>query len=655
MKYILIVFFIVFNALLFYVVDKNMQQLIQVTLQTHINKLQVHYETFLETQSMNADVIYASVVQSKDVKKSLKALINAKSKEEQTRLRNALYKDLHEAYETMRAGGVLQFHFVSEDNRVLLRMHKPGKFDDDLSFVRQDIASVNTTHKPLKGFSQGRTAHAFRNVYPIFDERENYICAVEISYPSELLQNNLNKISQIPSQFLVNKHIFDTKAWAREDLVLRYTASAVSDEYMLTESNSNFEKLQEMHINLRLKALKSTIARHLEKGDRFAVESRYEGEVVVISFIPVLQKSTGSVAAWIVSYEFDPFLTKAYADSYFVKVAGVFIIFILTLVFYIIWRQKSKLNEVVALYDKNIIFSTTDVHGKITHVSEAFCHISGYSKEELVGKPHSLIRHPDMPQEFFAELWATIKEKKNWSGEIKNLRADGSSYWVDAEIEPILQNGELVGYSSIRQDITDRKELDTIQKDIIFTMGAIGENRSAETGNHVKRVALYSELFARLYGLSDEEVVTLYQASPMHDIGKIAIPDAILNKPASLTPEEMQIMKTHAQKGYEMLNVSSRPLLQSAAIIAYHHHEKWDGSGYPRGLMREEIHVYGRITAIADVFDALASKRCYKEAWSDDEIFTYIKEQSGREFEPKLVELFFDNLESFLEIRERFA
>ncbi|MBN2815873.1 MAG: PAS domain S-box protein [Campylobacterales bacterium] len=336
----------------------------------------------------------------------------------------------------------------------------------------------------------------------------------------------------------------------------------------------------------------------------------------------------------------------------YIRVFGALIIFILTLVVYIIWRQKYVLNDIVALYDKNVIFSITDTHGVITHVSDAFCKISGYTREELVGNPHSLIRHPDMPREFFKELWMTIENKQAWHGEIKNSRQDGSFYWVDADINPIIEKGEIVGYSSIRQDITDSKELDSIQKEIIFTMGEIAENRSAETGNHVKRVALYSKVFAKHYGLSEDEIDTLYQASPMHDIGKIAIPDAILNKPSHLTEVEMEIMKTHAQKGYDILKVSARPLFQAAAIIAYHHHEHWDGGGYPRGLIQKEIDIFGRITAIADVFDALGTKRCYKEAWSDDAVFAYLKEQSGRQFEPKLVDIFFEHLDEFLAIRD---
>jgi len=196
------------------------------------------------------------------------------------------------------------------------------------------------------------------------------------------------------------------------------------------------------------------------------------------------------------------------------------------------------------------------------------------------------------------------------------------------------------------------KELEDTQREVVFTMGAIGERRSKETGNHVKRVALYSELLAKKYGLDPKDVQMLKEASPMHDIGKVAIADAILNKPARFTPEEFEIMKEHAKLGYEMLNHSTRPLLQMAAIVAYEHHEKWDGTGYPRGLKGEEISIYGRITALADVFDALGSNRVYKPAWDDEKIFNLFKEERDKHFDPKLVDIFFENKDEFLAIRD---
>ncbi len=198
------------------------------------------------------------------------------------------------------------------------------------------------------------------------------------------------------------------------------------------------------------------------------------------------------------------------------------------------------------------------------------------------------------------------------------------------------------------------REIEDTQKEVVFTMGAIGESRSKETGNHVKRVAEYSRLLALYYGLDEEEAELIKQASPMHDIGKVAIPDAILNKPGRFNDEEFEYMKKHAELGYEMLKHSNRRLLKAAATVAYEHHEKWDGSGYPRGLKDEEIHIYGRITAIADVFDALGSDRCYKKAWEDEKIFKLFKEERAKHFDPKLVDVFFEHLDEFLAVRDAY-
>ncbi|MFA7083842.1 MAG: HD domain-containing phosphohydrolase [Arcobacteraceae bacterium] len=185
-------------------------------------------------------------------------------------------------------------------------------------------------------------------------------------------------------------------------------------------------------------------------------------------------------------------------------------------------------------------------------------------------------------------------------------------------------------------------------------MGEIVETRSEETGNHVKIVAEYSKLLAIKCGLSTSESELLKHASPMHDIGKVGIPDAILNKPGKLTPEEFEIMKNHTTVGFEILKNSNRPILKASAIVAYEHHEKWNGTGYPRGLKEQDIHIYGRITAIADVFDALGSERIYKKAWKLNDILEHFKEERGKHFDPTLIDLFFEHLDEFLEIREMY-
>nr|WP_319494291.1 HD domain-containing phosphohydrolase [uncultured Desulfobacter sp.] len=192
------------------------------------------------------------------------------------------------------------------------------------------------------------------------------------------------------------------------------------------------------------------------------------------------------------------------------------------------------------------------------------------------------------------------------------------------------------------------------QKEMVYRLGEVVESRSKETGNHVKRMAHYSELLALLVGLDKTEAELIKTASPMHDIGKIAIPDAILTKPGKLNAEEWQIVKTHPKRGYEILKQSSLAVMNISAIIALTHHEKWDGTGYPKGEKGTDIHIYGRITAIADVFDALGSERCYKEAWPLDKIIALFKSERGKHFDPLLTDLFLENLDKFLVIRDKF-
>ena len=323
-------------------------------------------------------------------------------------------------------------------------------------------------------------------------------------------------------------------------------------------------------------------------------------------------------------------------------------------------RNIALLEQYKDAVDRSSIVSKTDVSGRIIYANDKFCEISGYKKEELIGKPHRIVRHPDEPKSAFKQMWRTILAKKPWKGIVKNRKKDGGYYIVEATINPILNHkGEIEEFIAIRNDITQviklHEEIEQTQEDLIFRMGEIGETRSQETGFHVKRVAKYSELLGKLYGLDEKEVKYLATASPMHDIGKVGIPDTILKKRDRLTDEEWQIMKTHTDIGYALFKDSKRDLLKAAAVIAYEHHEKWDGSGYPRALKGEEIHIFGRITALADVFDALGSDRYYKQAWNDEKIIAYIKEERGRHFDPKLVDLFLEHLDEFLRIRDTFC
>lgn len=204
-----------------------------------------------------------------------------------------------------------------------------------------------------------------------------------------------------------------------------------------------------------------------------------------------------------------------------------------------------------------------------------------------------------------------------------------------------------------RQGARLLEEVEENQREMIYVLMEVMESTSDETGKHIKRVAESSRLLAHYTDyLSEEDETVIFHAAPMHDIGKVAIPQEILHKPGKLTPEEFNVMQTHAEKGKNFLKNSKRKLLTAAAVIAYEHHEKWDGTGYPRGLKGNEIHIFGRIVALADVFDALTHKRQYKQAWEINDAVDYIKSLSGIQFDPKLVDIFIEHLPEFINILE---
>lgn len=196
-------------------------------------------------------------------------------------------------------------------------------------------------------------------------------------------------------------------------------------------------------------------------------------------------------------------------------------------------------------------------------------------------------------------------------------------------------------------------EIKDTQKELVYILSEAVEIRSRETGAHVKRVALLSEMLAKACGLSDAEAEMIKMASPLHDVGKIAIPDHILNKPGKHTPDEWDIMRTHAELGAEMLGQSEKRVLQLGAIIAEQHHERWNGAGYPRGLRGEDIHIAGRIVALVDVIDALGSARCYKQPWPMTKIVEHIRSESGQHFDPRLVELILQRMDFVEDLRRR--
>lgn len=208
----------------------------------------------------------------------------------------------------------------------------------------------------------------------------------------------------------------------------------------------------------------------------------------------------------------------------------------------------------------------------------------------------------------------------------------------------------------LEQRVCERtRELYDTRLQIVRRLGRAAEYRDNETGLHIVRMSKISALLGEAVGMGRESCELLLNASPMHDIGKIGIPDHILLKPGGFEPHEWEIMKSHTTIGADILSGDDSDILNMAREIAFTHHEKWDGSGYPRGLQGENIPLEGRIVAVADVFDALTSERPYKRAWPIEDALDFVRSQRAKHFDPQLVDLFMENLPAVLEIRLRFA
>jgi putative two-component system response regulator len=225
----------------------------------------------------------------------------------------------------------------------------------------------------------------------------------------------------------------------------------------------------------------------------------------------------------------------------------------------------------------------------------------------------------------------------------------GAVDYISKPVSPAVVKARVKTHLSL----VDADELRSTRLQVIQRLGRASEYKDNETGMHIMRMSHYSKIIALAYGFSVEDADDLFNAAPMHDIGKIGIPDSIMLKPGKLTHEEFVVMKNHPIIGAEILGDSDSELIALAKLVSLTHHEKWDGTGYPNQLKGEDIPIEGRIVALADVFDALTSVRPYKDAWTVEAAMELINKEKGKHFDPHLVEIFEPLLEQILEIKER--
>ncbi len=749
--------------------------------------LNLQFEDKISSYKTITEILSRKITQDRKILNIVNAALEDKNSVESysNQLFTALFGDL----QSLKSVGVDYVNFHLADGRSFL---KTTKHSNELHSDCKSVKDVNETHKSVTAYGIDRFFDGVRYLYPLFLD-DKFLGSIELSINMESIISAMHAGLDANYSAIVKKEFLESKV-DKNYLSEHYHISCMGKEYYM-HFNLHNSKIMNKDI---VKNIASELKNNLPKDEPFAlsrVADFLKSDVYI--FIPLIDCKEETMG-YLISSRVERQINEIYIEQCMKLISALFIFYIFNLLYRKNLKSLALLDQYKNVVDQTTLVSKTDLKGKITYVNSAFIKLSGYLEEELIGKPHSIVRHGDMPHEAFKNLWKTIKAGNAWHGKVKNRKKDGSSYTVDATIFPIksdknetveyiairydvtefeelkelltkelsnsnqsleekmnllaqyekaiesaasftrtdtngvitylnetnekvtgYRSDELIGhthsllrdknvpsdfyrelwntikskknwqgvvaniakdgsniyldtlivpitdsnkntieYMSIQYDITDvinmYKEIESTQREVIYKMGEIGESRSKETGSHVKRVAEYSKLLALKYGFDKKEAELLYDASPMHDIGKVAIPDSILKKPGKLNESEWVIMKSHCDIGYSVLKGSNRSILKAAAIVAHSHHEKWDGTGYPKGLKEEEIHIYGRITAIADVFDALGSDRVYKQAWSDEKIFELFKSEKGIHFDPKLIDVFFENIDLFLAIRDKF-
>lgn len=426
--FVVIVFLL--NLLVFgYIFYQNLQNDLQEIKQINFDKVKTSFEKNIE---VHYNDFYQKKVQD-IVTPEIVSLVKSKNKD-------ALYEVLLPIWETLqRDKGLSQILIHSYDGTAILRVHNPSFYGDNISSIRAMVKGIHTTKRLTYGFEEGHAGLSYRVIVPIFD-KEVYVGAVEFGSSPETILNlvtNFNNISGV-------LYFDNLKLNSNEQRQVQYLKIKDRFYYTFLRDFKNIENYVDIKKEDRLIAAysfdlenysKEKVGRFVFFNDLTVYQKRFEKTIfnfLIISIISLI------IVLMIIQVGFNAIISKL-QNSY------------------------NTIKRYTKLIDENVITSTTDLEGNITYASDAFAKISGYNKDELMGKNHRIIRHPDMPSELYENLWNTITQNNVWVGEIKNIKKEGGFYWVKATISPIFDDsGEKIGYTAIRQDITDKKIIEEI-------------------------------------------------------------------------------------------------------------------------------------------------------------------------------------------------
>jgi diguanylate cyclase (GGDEF)-like protein/PAS domain S-box-containing protein len=452
--------------------DTKIEQFLESKTTQHLQNYTVIYDKYKKI----SELILKTKVDTPEVCNIFKDAVDA-AEDKKNNARQKLYDHLKNTYTLLKVYNIKQFHFHLPNNESFLRFHKPEKFGDNLTGIRQTVEFVNSTKKPVDGFEEGRHYNGFRFVYPLFYDHK-YIGCVEISFSTLAFSSEMMSSHDVASKFLMLKKVTDQKLFS--DAKSNYSDSQFEEYYYEKQTDLDRKKYLTSDINCEVSPKTKEIVK-LKKDSQKSFTIFDETSQDILTLLKIQNPITKQNIALFVLREPGAYILEQRNNFSIIFVSIVLLLAIVLTFIYRILNEKAILNakvkhktrelnqlnkkqeEYINLIDQNIITSTTDIFGIITSASDAFCNISEYSKKELIGKNHNIIKHEDTVQSLFQDLWKTINSNNIWEGEIKNKKKNGGFYWVQTTINPIFdESGKKTGYMSIRQDITDKKKIEEI-------------------------------------------------------------------------------------------------------------------------------------------------------------------------------------------------
>jgi len=490
LKLFFLIVFALFYALFYSLHTQYSEYRIQDALDNKIKELQLHYD--ISQEQHKRDVLSVNFIfQKMKIIPDIMSKAYSATEKQKDILRTQLYNHLLPQYKSMILRGYYQVQFMFPDNTSFLRMHKPSKFGDNLKGIRYSYNYTNTTQQPISGFEKGRTSHAFRNVFPIFDNKETYLGAYELSFLSDTIQSDLSNINKIHSHFLVHKNIFDAKIWEKKDNIITYISSIENDSYKYTVLNQVNHKKREYAEKNILAKHKQYIYKQMKLSKKFAIYTKIDGQVTAVAFLPILN-TQGETRAYLVSYSKSEHIADYLSNYKWINIVtfiALIIIFILVYK-YILYKNSLEIRtreqkELLSLFDKGdtTIFKwRNDKSWSVSYVSENVKMMTGYTKDELesgaidylsIVDPRDVEIVIDMLQYILNNHIHIFKQK---SYRIKTK--EGDTKWL-LNTSQVIHNakGEVTHLLGYLTDITDiknqelilkksEKELETLTKDL---------------------------------------------------------------------------------------------------------------------------------------------------------------------------------------------